>query len=97
MLRSSVHIEGVTYYPAEPLDDEAIGDFIESGFNEQLLILDGAIYDTEDLFQCSCCDTFYAWRGDLDDELECEDCAAASEEERRCQDDLESWARWACR
>ena len=92
-----VWINGVYHYPAEPLDDDALAELIEEGWDDQLILIDGKPYDTEDLCQCSSCEVFFTFRGDLDDELECEDCAEESRQAAEDQRDLESWARWACR
>ena len=92
-----VWINGVYHYPAEPLDDDALAELLEEGWDDQLILIDGKPYDTEDLCQCSSCEVFFTFRGDLDDELECEDCAEESRQAYEEQKDLESWARWACR
>lgn len=95
--QSHVWINGVRHYPAQPLDDEAMAELIEEGWDDQLILIDGKPYDTEDLCQCEGCDLFFTWRGDLDENLECEDCAEESRQAYEEQQDLESWARWACR
>lgn len=92
-----VWINGITHYPAEPMDEETLAEFIEEGWDDQILIRDGEPFNTEDLAQCSCCELFFQFRGDLDEELECEDCAEESRQAYEEQQDLESWARWACR
>ena len=86
---------------ATPLDDEAIGDLIEEGWDEQLVVVDGVTYDGDDLHQCSSCLLFFPDPNELDEDefldALCEDCLVEAREEAEAQRDLESWARWACR
>ncbi|UFK26688.1 hypothetical protein [Roseobacter phage RDJL6] len=96
-MTTHVYINGIRHYPAEPLDAETIGDLIEEGWEDQLLLLEGDLYDTEDLSQCEGCELYFTFRGDLDEELLCDDCAEESRQAAEDQRDLESWARWACR
>lgn len=92
-----VWINGIRHYPAAPLDEEGVAELTEEGWNDQLVLLDGKPYDIEDLCQCSSCEVLFTWRGNLDDELECEDCAEESRQAAEEQRNLESWAQWACR
>lgn len=96
----------MTYFPArypkptaDPLDDETIGELIEEGWDDQLILIDGVMYDTEDLYLCAGCDAYSPDALDDDEFLEplCEDCLVNAREEAEGQRDLESWARWACR
>lgn len=94
----------MTYYhrlrpSAEPLCEEGIAELIEEGWDDQLILIDGVAFDTEDLYQCSGCDLFFPDALDDDEFLEplCEDCLVEAREEAEGQRDLESWARWACR
>lgn len=95
----------MTYFPrytrAEPLDDEALGELIEEGWDDQLILIDGLPYDTEDLRRCSACELYFPDPHEIDDdefgEPLCEDCLVEARDEAEAQRDLESWARWACR
>ena len=94
----------MTYFQrttAKPLDEEGVAELIEEGWDDQLVLIDGVPYDTEDLGRCSSCDLFFLDPCELDSEEFgedlCEDCLVEAREEAEAQRDLESWARWACR
>lgn len=82
---------------AEPLTEDAVGELIEEGLHDNLVLLDGVPYDLEDLYRCDGCGLDFVHPGDLDHDALCTDCAREADEAADEQRDLESWARWACR
>jgi len=80
-------------YPqrAEPLTDEEFADFVEAGWDDALIILDGVLYSDEDLHRCDCCEVRVVDRAELDEEDFCEDCAVEAQEEAEHQRYLRRW------
>lgn len=81
------------YPPAQPLDEEAIGDLIEDDCGDLLVVLeDGETYNLEDLYHCDVksCEFVTPDRYELDDERLCEHCAQEAEEWREHYRQLES-------
>ena len=63
----------------QPLDDEELGDFVEEGFIDLIVFIDGEPYNSEDLRACDGCELYYLEEG-LDDDLLCEECAKEAAE-----------------
>lgn len=82
---------------ASPLSPEELGDFIEEGDWEGLLVLDGKPYHVDDLHFCNGCGLAFADYLELEtdgfhDPL-CSECAEDAREEAEHLRDLESWWR----
>ena len=78
-------------FKAEPIDNEEFGDLVEAGFDDLLIIIDGELYNLEDLHGCDCCEVVFADRADLDADSLCQVCA---EEARLEREEVQSLRRW---
>lgn len=86
---------------AEPLDDEALGDLVEEGLVDSVVLLDGTPYDADDLHACVDCGLLVSDPAELDHETDgdgrCGPCDAEAREAAADLEDLRSWHRWATR
>lgn len=82
---------------AVPLDLASVVEMLQEGRGSQLVRVDGQFFDLDDMARCARCEEMTTKPYELDENQECEDCAAESLEDIAEQKSLESYMQWACR